>query len=88
MLLEGERKRLAETDTRRSLELAAYFSCCNLLIESLLCSLIIYHSSLGFVFHVGWIGALKLGTWFETVHLRYSAVSVISPPHVSYTRRS
>ncbi|CDR93919.1 WD domain, G-beta repeat domain containing protein, putative [Babesia bigemina] len=31
MLLEGERERLAETDTRRSLELAAYFSCCNLL---------------------------------------------------------
>ncbi|GBE60895.1 coatomer subunit alpha [Babesia ovata] len=31
MLLEEERERLADTDIRRSLELAAYFSCCNML---------------------------------------------------------
>ncbi|KAK1937599.1 WD domain, G-beta repeat domain containing protein [Babesia divergens] len=31
MLLEAERERLAESDIRRSLELAVYFSCCDLL---------------------------------------------------------
>lgn len=31
MLLEAERERLAYSDTRRSLELATYFSCCDLL---------------------------------------------------------
>ncbi|GFE55051.1 coatomer subunit alpha [Babesia ovis] len=31
MLLEAEREKLADVDTKRSLELAAYFSCCNML---------------------------------------------------------